>query len=64
MLLTDQGFLTEDKMVWQMLSSVHGDGNFVDSDFKFSETTSMKSQAVVSTTGAQGSGALSQEDQE
>lgn len=31
--MTDQGFLTEDKVVWESLHNVDGDGNFCDSEF-------------------------------
>ena len=34
LLLTDQGFLTQENMVWQTLSSIDGDGAFVDCNFK------------------------------
>ncbi|XP_069766392.1 ubiquitin carboxyl-terminal hydrolase MINDY-2 isoform X2 [Narcine bancroftii] len=33
LLVTDQGFLTEEKVVWESLHNVDGDGNFCDSDF-------------------------------
>nr|XP_028561358.1 ubiquitin carboxyl-terminal hydrolase MINDY-2 isoform X3 [Podarcis muralis] len=33
LLVTDQGFLTEDKVVWESLHNVDGDGNFCDSEF-------------------------------
>uniref|UniRef100_S4RYU3 Ubiquitin carboxyl-terminal hydrolase n=1 Tax=Petromyzon marinus TaxID=7757 RepID=S4RYU3_PETMA len=33
LLVTDQGFLTEESVVWESLHSVDGDGNFCDSDF-------------------------------
>uniref|UniRef100_H3ACP4 Ubiquitin carboxyl-terminal hydrolase n=1 Tax=Latimeria chalumnae TaxID=7897 RepID=H3ACP4_LATCH len=33
LLVTDQGFLTEEKVVWESLHSVDGDGNFCDSEF-------------------------------
>ncbi len=54
LLLTDQGFLTQDKMVWQTLSSVDGDGSFVDCNFK----RSMRNEPVPT------NNALSQEDRE
>ncbi|XP_037343747.2 ubiquitin carboxyl-terminal hydrolase MINDY-2 isoform X1 [Pungitius pungitius] len=34
LLVTDQGFLTEEKVVWESLHNVDGDGNFCDSDFR------------------------------
>ncbi|XP_075387933.1 ubiquitin carboxyl-terminal hydrolase MINDY-2 isoform X2 [Tenrec ecaudatus] len=33
LLVTDQGFLTEDSVVWESLHNVDGDGNFCDSAF-------------------------------
>lgn len=33
LLVTDQGFLTEEKIVWESLHNVDGDGNFCDVDF-------------------------------
>ncbi|XP_073922181.1 ubiquitin carboxyl-terminal hydrolase MINDY-2 isoform X3 [Castor canadensis] len=33
LLVTDQGFLTEEKIVWESLHNVDGDGNFCDSEF-------------------------------
>nr|XP_056722002.1 ubiquitin carboxyl-terminal hydrolase MINDY-2 [Euleptes europaea] len=33
LLVTDQGFLTEDKVVWESLHNVDGDGDFCDSEF-------------------------------
>lgn len=60
LLLTDQGFLTEDKIVWQTLSNVDGSGVFVDCNFK---SLSMKNEPVQSNWST-GNNALSQEDQE
>ncbi|XP_034016464.1 ubiquitin carboxyl-terminal hydrolase MINDY-1 isoform X2 [Thalassophryne amazonica] len=34
LLVTDQGFLQEDSLVWESLHNVEGDGNFCDSDFR------------------------------
>ncbi|XP_062865331.1 ubiquitin carboxyl-terminal hydrolase MINDY-1 isoform X2 [Trichomycterus rosablanca] len=34
LLVTDQGFLQEDTLVWESLHNVEGDGNFCDSDFR------------------------------
>ena len=34
LLVTDQGFLTEEKVVWESLHNVDGDGNFCDSEFR------------------------------
>ncbi|XP_078394440.1 ubiquitin carboxyl-terminal hydrolase MINDY-2-like, partial [Cetorhinus maximus] len=33
LLVTDQGFLSEQKVVWESLHNVEGDGNFCDSEF-------------------------------
>lgn len=32
--MTDQGFLQEERVVWESLHNVEGDGNFCDSDFR------------------------------
>ncbi|XP_061883816.1 ubiquitin carboxyl-terminal hydrolase MINDY-2 [Entelurus aequoreus] len=34
LLVTDQGFLTEEKIVWESLHNVDGDSNFCDSEFR------------------------------
>lgn len=34
LLVTDQGFLQEETLVWESLHNVEGDGNFCDSDFR------------------------------
>ncbi|XP_015230532.1 PREDICTED: protein FAM63A [Cyprinodon variegatus] len=34
LLVTDQGFLQEESMVWESLHNVEGDGNFCDSNFR------------------------------
>lgn len=34
LLVTDQGFLTENNVVWETLSNVDGDGHFVDASFR------------------------------
>lgn len=34
LLVTDQGFLTEDRVIWESLRNVEGDGFFVDAEFK------------------------------
>ncbi|XP_031564281.1 ubiquitin carboxyl-terminal hydrolase MINDY-1-like [Actinia tenebrosa] len=39
LLVTDQGFLTEDKVMWESLSNVEGDGYFVDANFKTLSTS-------------------------
>ena len=60
-LVTDQGFLTEDRVIWESLTNVEGDGFFVDAEFR--------SLPVVSSEPLQPapvplSEQLSQEDQE
>ena len=61
LLLTDMGFLTEEKIIWQTLSSVDGDGMFVDYNFK---SLAMRSEPVSTKTATPKSRTLSQEDQE
>ena len=61
LLLTDMGFLTEEKIIWQTLSSVDGDGMFVDYNFK---SLPMRSEPVSAKTATPKSRTLSQEDQE
>lgn len=34
LLVTDQGFLQEEALVWESLHNVEGDGNFCDWDFR------------------------------
>ena len=34
LLVTDQGFLNENNVIWETLSNVEGDCHFVDADFK------------------------------
>uniref|UniRef100_A0A3B4A139 Ubiquitin carboxyl-terminal hydrolase n=1 Tax=Periophthalmus magnuspinnatus TaxID=409849 RepID=A0A3B4A139_9GOBI len=34
LLVTDQGFQSEERLVWESLHNVEGDGNFCDSDFR------------------------------
>ncbi|XP_047460680.1 ubiquitin carboxyl-terminal hydrolase MINDY-1 isoform X1 [Mugil cephalus] len=36
LLVTDQGFLQEETLVWESLHNVEGDGNFCDSEFRLS----------------------------
>ena len=33
LLVTDQGYLTESKIIWETLANVDGDGQFVDENF-------------------------------
>lgn len=56
-LLTDHGFLTEEKIVWQILCNVDGDGIFVDDNFKKTNLRSDENASVTRET-------LSQEDEE
>ena len=66
LLVTDQGFLTEDKVMWETLSNVEGDGYFVDPTFKTLPT----SQPVVPTSAPNTAhspptnASITQEDQE
>ncbi|XP_051901794.1 ubiquitin carboxyl-terminal hydrolase MINDY-1 [Pristis pectinata] len=39
LLVTDQGFLSEQKLVWESLHNVEGDGNFCDAEFCLSHPT-------------------------
>lgn len=39
LLVTDQGFLTEDRVIWESLSNVEGDSYFVDAEFRLLPTT-------------------------
>ncbi|XP_067267579.1 ubiquitin carboxyl-terminal hydrolase MINDY-1 [Chanodichthys erythropterus] len=45
LLVTDQGFLQEESVVWESLHNVEGDGNFCDSDFRLCHP-SQKPQAA------------------
>ncbi|XP_046859139.1 ubiquitin carboxyl-terminal hydrolase MINDY-1-like [Xenia sp. Carnegie-2017] len=56
-LLTDHGFLTEEKIVWQILCNVDGDGIFVDDNFKKTNLRSDENASVTRET-------LSQEDED
>jgi hypothetical protein len=52
--VTDQGFLKESSVVWETLSSIDGDGHFVDNNFvtappKESPITPIKSTANIPT---------------
>ncbi|XP_033831496.2 ubiquitin carboxyl-terminal hydrolase MINDY-1 [Periophthalmus magnuspinnatus] len=49
LLVTDQGFQSEERLVWESLHNVEGDGNFCDSDFRLFQ----KSQDYNRTTVAQ-----------
>ncbi|XP_072304454.1 ubiquitin carboxyl-terminal hydrolase MINDY-1 [Eucyclogobius newberryi] len=49
LLVTDQGFQSEERLVWESLHNVEGDGNFCDSDFRLFQ----KSQDYNQTTAAQ-----------
>ena len=40
MLVTDQGFLHESSVVWEMLCNIEGDSVFVDSNFSISRPSS------------------------
>ena len=49
LLVTDQGFLKEPKVVWETLSSIDGDGHFVDE--KFVTVVAPSSAASAAATG-------------
>lgn len=49
LLVTDQGFLSEERLVWESLHNVEGDGNFCDSHFRLLQ----KNPDYNQTTGAQ-----------
>ncbi|XP_051948273.1 ubiquitin carboxyl-terminal hydrolase MINDY-1-like [Xyrauchen texanus] len=51
-LVTDQGFLQEESVVWESLHNVEGDGNFCDSDFRLCHP-SQKSSAASQPTAQQ-----------
>lgn len=38
LLVTDQGFLTEDRVIWESLANVEGDSYFVDAEFRLLPT--------------------------
>ncbi|KAK7139366.1 hypothetical protein R3I93_016490 [Phoxinus phoxinus] len=45
LLVTDQGFLQEESVVWESLHNVEGDGNFCDSDFRLCHPSQKPSAA-------------------
>lgn len=49
LLVTDQGFLSEERLVWESLHNVEGDGNFCDAHFRLLQ----KNPDYNQTTGAQ-----------
>lgn len=60
LLVTDQGFLTEDRVIWESLTNVEGDGFFVDAEFRSLPVVSSAPQPTPAPLSHQ----LSQEDQE
>ena len=42
LLVTDQGYLRESRVVWETLANVEGDGHLVDSDFHTAHSTSQE----------------------
>lgn len=46
LLVTDQGFLQEESVVWESLHNVEGDGNFCDSDFRLCHPSQKPSAAA------------------
>lgn len=59
-LVTDQGFLTEDRVIWESLTNVEGDGFFVDAEFRSLPVVNSEPQPAPVPPSQQ----LSQEDQE
>ena len=59
-LVTDQGFLTEDRIIWESLTNVEGDGVFVDAEFRSLPVVSSEPKPATVPLSEQ----LSQEDQE
>ena len=59
--MTDQGFLTEDRVIWESLRNVEGDGFFVDAEFK---SFPMEHRSVVQPAALPPTQQLTQEDQE
>ena len=65
LLVTDQGFLTEDQVMWETLSNVEGDGYFVDANFRTIPPSQPPPPPVPNTTPKLSSSTgISQEDQE
>lgn len=60
LLVTDQGFLTEDRVIWESLSSVDGDSYFVDAEFRTLPAVHSPPQPAKAPVAQQ----LSQEDQD
>lgn len=60
MLVTDQGFLTEERVIWESLANVEGDSYFVDADFRTLPVVQSPPQPTHVPLDPQ----LSQEDQE
>ncbi|XP_054878535.1 ubiquitin carboxyl-terminal hydrolase MINDY-1 isoform X1 [Poeciliopsis prolifica] len=53
LLVTDQGFLQEESMVWESLHNVEGDGNFCNSDFRLSHAPERSPAAAHLPAGSQ-----------
>ncbi|XP_039606328.1 ubiquitin carboxyl-terminal hydrolase MINDY-1 [Polypterus senegalus] len=63
LLVTDQGFLQEENLVWESLHNVEGDGNFCNSEFRLNhppDTLALQPQPVT----AQGQAAVKQQEQQ
>ncbi|XP_051778734.1 ubiquitin carboxyl-terminal hydrolase MINDY-1 isoform X2 [Erpetoichthys calabaricus] len=63
LLVTDQGFLQEENLVWESLHNVEGDGNFCNSEFRLNhppDTVALQPQPVT----AQGQGTVKQQEQQ
>ncbi|KAK1154668.1 ubiquitin carboxyl-terminal hydrolase MINDY-1 [Acipenser oxyrinchus oxyrinchus] len=69
LLVSDQGFLQEEAVVWESLHNLEGDGNFCDSQFRLCHPPERAAPAPAPSelslpTGAQGSGQQRQIDQD
>ncbi|EDO33166.1 predicted protein, partial [Nematostella vectensis] len=64
LLATDQGYLTEDKVVWETLSNVEGDGCFVDANFRTVTQPQAVVQPIPAPPAAGADAGISQEDQD
>ena len=46
LLVTDQGYLRESRVVWETLANVEGDGHLVDSEFHTAHSTNQEPVAA------------------
>ncbi|KXJ17639.1 ubiquitin carboxyl-terminal hydrolase MINDY-1 isoform X2 [Exaiptasia diaphana] len=63
LLVTDQGYLTEEKVMWETLSNVEGDGCFVDANLQ-TIPVSQQPSAEAANAGSKLPTGISQEDQD